>query len=671
MKSDTRGLRCLAVLTVVVAGLVFCSLSSAFAYSGGSGTAGDPYQIATKADLLALAAATTDYSKYFILTANINMQGQVFTRAIIAADTSSSVGFQGTAFTGTFDGNGHKITNFTINGGSNYCLGLFGYIYTGGSVKNLGLENCTVSGGSGSYYAGGLVGFNYGGSISNCYSTGVVSGYSYVGGLVGVNYYNGSISNCYSTGAVSGGYDYVGGLVGYNYGGGSIINCYSTGAVSGYYDVGGLVGQNHSSISNCYSTGVVSGSGYSVGGLVGLNSGSIINCYSTGTVSGSYYVGGLVGYNYGGGSSIINCYSMGTVSGSQYVGGLVGRNSGSVGSSFWDTQTSGQITSNGGTGKTTAQMKTLSTFTDAGWDFLGETINGTEDTWRMCVNGLYYPKLSWQFPPGDFVCPDGPDARPPVADADGPYTIYVGDTLTLDGSGSTDDDNDIVSYVWDLDDNGSFETDAGGQAIFDVNYTYLESLELLVNNTYNIHLKVTDSEGQSDVNDTTLTIVPKPALVVAVDIKPGSCPNPLNVKSSGVLPVAILGTADYDVTTIDPTSIRLAGVEPLRSGYEDVAAPLPDTNDCNCTTAGPDGYLDLTLKFQTQEIVEAIGEVNDGDVLTLELTGVLLGERPIEGADCILIRGRHKPFNEADINKDGVVNNIDFAVMAENWLDGI
>jgi len=77
----------------------------------------------------------------------------------------------------------------------------------------------------------------------------------------------------------------------------------------------------------------------------------------------------------------------------------------------------------------------------------------------------------------------------------------------------------------------------------------------------------------------------------------------------------------------------------------------------------------LTLKFKTKEIVEAIGEVNDGDVLTIELAGVLFGERPIEGVDCIVIRGRHKPFNEADINKDGVVNSIDFAVIAENWLE--
>jgi len=155
---------------------------------------------------------------------------------------------------------------------------------------------------------------------------------------------------------------------------------------------------------------------------------------------------------------------------------------------------------------------------------------------------------------------------------------------------------------------------------------------------------------------------------VLVDIKPRSCPNPVNVKSKGVLPIAILGTVDYDVTTIDPTSVRLAGVEPLRSGYEDVATPVDDTNDCNCIEAGPDGFLDLTLKFGTQRIVESVGDVNDGDVLELLLSGVLSDETPIEGADCILIRGRHKPINTADINKDGVVNAADFAILAQNWL---
>ena len=258
--------------------------------------------------------------------------------------------------------------------------------------------------------------------------------------------------------------------------------------------------------------------------------------------------------------------------------------------------------------------------------------------------GVSFPGSS--FPYDDFMLTDmtvtvvPEPTAPPVADADGPYVIYVGETVTLDGSRSTDADDDIVSFIWDLDDDESFETDAAGQAIFDVNYTYLQSLGLLVNNTYTIHLKVTDSEGQSDVNDSTLTIVPKPALEVAVDIKPGSCPNPVNVKSKGVLPVAILGSADFDVHDIDVATIQLAGVDPLRSGLEDVAAPVSDSNDCNCITDGPDGFLDLTLKFKTQRIVEAIGDVNDGDELVLELTGLLHDDTPITGADCIIIRAK-------------------------------
>jgi len=80
---------------------------------------------------------------------------------------------------------------------------------------------------------------------------------------------------------------------------------------------------------------------------------------------------------------------------------------GTVTASFWDIDTSGQATSAGGTGKTTVQMQTQSTFTDAGWDFVGETANGTDDIWRMCVDGVEYPKLYWQFMLGDFLCPDG------------------------------------------------------------------------------------------------------------------------------------------------------------------------------------------------------------------------------------------------------------------------
>jgi len=160
----------ISTMVVVVFLLSFSMLPDSLQakYSGGSGEPNDPYQIANTDDLLALAVETGDYVKHFLLTADIDLApnlpgGQVFTTAIIAPDTSLNNGFQGTAFSGTFDGAGHKIINLTINTngvGNNY-LGLFGYLCVDGKIKNLGVENVFITGGS-SHHVGGLVGENLG-----------------------------------------------------------------------------------------------------------------------------------------------------------------------------------------------------------------------------------------------------------------------------------------------------------------------------------------------------------------------------------------------------------------------------------------------------------------------------------------------------------------------------
>jgi hypothetical protein len=127
-----------------------------------------------------------------------------------------------------------------------------------------------------------------------------------------------------------------------------------------------------------------------------------------------------------------------------------------------------------------------------------------------------------------------------------------------------------------------------------------------------------------------------------VDIKPGACPNPFNPGSKGVLPVAILGTANFDVRTIDPRTVSLAGVPPLRSSYEDVGTPAP-ANECNAL--GPDGHMDMTLKFDTEAVVAALGldTANDGQQLVLSLTGTqqtgtLQTGTPISGQDKVIIK---------------------------------
>lgn len=102
-------------------------------------------------------------------------------------------------------------------------------------------------------------------------------------------------------------------------------------------------------------------------------------------------------------------------------------------------------------------------------------------------------------------------------------------------------------------------------------------------------------------------VVPEVRIKVFVDIKPGSCPNPINSKSNGVLPVAILGTEEFDVTTIDPASVRLTRegseiqVAPLRWALEDVGTPYLGEL-CGCHDLNGDGIMDLTLKFKTKEV---------------------------------------------------------------------
>jgi len=158
--------------------------------------------------------------------------------------------------------------------------------------------------------------------------------------------------------------------------------------------IGGLVGGNAGTISNSYSTGSVTGA-YMVGGVAGVNSGTVSDSYSTSSVTSETGAGGLAGQSFG---TISNSYSTGSVTGSNYTGGLVGYNEGTVSGSFWDIETSGQATSAGGTGKTTAEMQLITTFQGAGWNIIAVENAVTRNLayiWNM-VNEQTYPFLSWE-----------------------------------------------------------------------------------------------------------------------------------------------------------------------------------------------------------------------------------------------------------------------------------
>jgi len=165
-------------------------------------------------------------------------------------------------------------------------------------------------------------------------------------------------------------------------------------------------------------------------------------------------------------------------------------------------------------------------------------------------------------------------------------------------------------------------------------------------------------------------------VMVEVDIKPGSCPNPLNLKSRGILSAAVLGGGDFDVNDIDTASIRLAGVAPVRSSMEDVAAPVIDGNECDCVEEGGDGFVDLALKFKNEDIVAALALGADdlavGVELILGLTGTLKDGTAFEGGDCIVIVGKIPDFiaaRKSDVNGDGMVDFRDFASFAEYWME--
>jgi hypothetical protein len=361
-------------------------------YGGGSGEPDDPYLIYTAQQLNTIGLHSCHLDKHFKLMADVDLSG-------LTGNSFNCIGIDyRNPFSGVFEGNGHTISYFTYTSTGGYYVGLF--MYVGGAnaeIKNLGLIDPNVDAGI-EYYVGSLVGWLDNGTITNCYTEGgSVDGFRYVGGLMGRNS-SGTITNSYSTASVSGD-RYIGGLMGRN-SSGKITNCYSSASVSGVRYTGGLMGRDSSgTITNCYSSGIVSGD-EDVGGLAGYNYRSIIaNSYSSASVSGITNVGGFMGRNRQG--TITNCYSKGGVSGITDVGGFIGDdNSGSYTRSFWDNTVNSGLPGIGNAsdpnviGESTANMQTQTTFTDAGWDFLGETANGIEDIWFIPQQD--YPHLWWE-----------------------------------------------------------------------------------------------------------------------------------------------------------------------------------------------------------------------------------------------------------------------------------
>ena len=377
--------------------------------SGGDGSRGDPFLIG---DVYGLQGMASLRGASFALSGNIDASG---TSTWNAGAGFAPIGSLAAPFIGSLDGQNRSITGVTINNSTLANVGLFGVIGTGGSVSRLNLvggsvfgtatvgglagkndgsisasssnTNVSATGGAGADGSSGILGFSQtGGNAGN-------GGSVVVGGLVGNN--TGTLSQDYTTGATNG----TGGNGGAG-GNGSDGSFFSPGSnggnggLGGSADSGGLVGNNTGVISISYATGAVRSTGgaggtLGSGGLAGLGLGGFGNGTNGSAGNGGSIIGGgLVGSN---AATISQVYATsavigsggigGGLSGTATLGGLIGSNSGTVLNSFWDTGTSGQATSAGGLALTTAQIRTLGTFTTAGWSI--DAAGGTASVWRI------------------------------------------------------------------------------------------------------------------------------------------------------------------------------------------------------------------------------------------------------------------------------------------------
>lgn len=308
------------------------------------------FTMLTAANLATALAA--DLAGSYVLTADIDTTG---------GGDWTPIGDDVTPFTGTFDGNGHTVT-LQSSAGADY-NGLFGAIGETGRVVDLNVDATLTSCGS---FAGAVAGQNSG-TVEGCSSTGSfveAPGATFVGGIVGDN--DGTLTGCRSDVAIDiHDANWAAGVVaGKNTG--TVRYCWSEGTITGagYAQIGGLVGHNSGAaalVDQCFSSSAISGVASS-GGLIGQNDAgaAVRDSYSTGTATGVDYVGALVGIS---DSQITRCYTIGTGTN----GALLGYDQGVVVTDcYYNADV--QASSDGGTAATTAEMKTATTFTGAGWD---------------------------------------------------------------------------------------------------------------------------------------------------------------------------------------------------------------------------------------------------------------------------------------------------------------
>ncbi|MHC4131974.1 MAG: GLUG motif-containing protein [Planctomycetota bacterium] len=447
-------------------------------------------------------------------------------------------------------------------------------------------------------WIGGIVSYNSFGDVNDCHYEGTITvgeDSEFVGGLVGQNYY-GNIKKSFATGTISGevGSYVFGGLVGYNFGG-SIETSYSMCFIQGYDAVGGLLGINHYGefIKNCYSLSTVLGNS-NIGGLIGNNTAPAVPAY-------------LRTYT----TNISNCYVASPVSGDMYVGSFVGYDDSIYiyQNCFYDSETNPLLNGIGNhdepnvIGLPITDMQTRSTFTDAGWDFVFETDNGTEDIW-MINEHHDYPKFTYQniIP----VAVPGPNQS---------VGIWPGDDyaeVLLDGLNSFDPDGDsnnlTYNWSWTIDSN-------------DYNYTEPIFLTDLPVGLCTFELIVSDDINDSEPNTCDINVIAP----LKADVR--ITPRTINRKAKGPKRIRAIFSIPAGIEAEDMLN------EPLLLLYTGGGSLLQASNQI--IVKSRKGTLRCLASFNRDEFLDAI---SDNGQIELNVVATLKTGQYIYATDSIKIK---------------------------------
>jgi hypothetical protein len=460
---------------------------SASDYAGGTGTTDDTYLISNATQLASMATNVnngTESDKAFKLTADIDLSS-------VCSESSGTswtpIGSSTNAFTGTFDGDGHKITNLYISSSSTY-QGLFGYAGNAATDGGATLENFTVEGSvttSGDYAAGVVARLAGDSTITNVGSSVTVSGGDGTGGIVGMTYGGGYYSSGSYTSTISG--------------------CYNKGAVTGSNYVGGIVGElsTYFTITDCYNTGAItaSGTGYSAyaGGIAGRYSSSSYSSGNTVTMQRVINVGTVTATttsSWGSATatpilgSYYDYYSTRAFSDAYYLEGCAANSDPSY---------------VGSTSKTQAELNDAT--------FVSDTLG---DAWMV---GEEYPALAWETPAGSPTIDSQPLAEQILTVGNTPQALTV--TASLPASPATGSDG-TLSYQW-------YTTTTGVPADGDTAVSGATSSSLTptdattAGTTYYYYCKVTNT-FTADGASTTVSVDSDVAAIHVVSATPAATP---------------------------------------------------------------------------------------------------------------------------------------------------